>query len=122
MDGRTTKMETHTRSVIISPGMSESTVMVIRREGNEQPGYEPTDLIIRLKAENNGNSSCPFTRLGDDLIYTHKMSLQDAIRCKPMRISTMDGKVIRIPVDEVLSPGSVKVFTGCGMPIENTNG
>lgn len=50
------------------------------------------------------------------------MSLQDSIRCKPMRIKTMDGKVIRVPVDEVLSPGSVKVFNGCGMPIEDTNG
>lgn len=34
----------------------------------------------------------------------------------------MDGKVIRVPVDEVLSPGSVKVFPGCGMPIEGANG
>ena len=50
------------------------------------------------------------------------MSLQDAIRCKPMRITTMDGKVIRVPVDEVLSPGSVKVFNGWGMPIEDSNG
>ena len=113
-------METHTRSVIISPGMSESTVMVIKREGNEQPGYEPTDLIIRLKAADN--CDCTFKRLGDDLLYTHKMSLQDAIRCKPMRITTMDGKVIRVPVDEVLSPGSVKVFNGWGMPIEDSNG
>jgi len=39
-----------------------------------------------------------------------------------MRIKTMDGKVIRVPVDEVLSPGSVKVFPGFGMPIEGTNG
>lgn len=62
-------METYTRSVIISPGMSQSTVMVIRREGNEQPGYEPTDLIIRLKSADNCN--CAFTRQGDDLIYTH---------------------------------------------------
>ena len=64
--------------------MSQKTVMIVKREGNEQPGYEPTDLIIKLAAIED-KSNC-FQRHMDDLIYTHKMSLQDAIRCKPMRI------------------------------------
>ena len=33
----------------------------------------------------------------------------------------MDGKVIRVPIDEIMSPGSVKIFQGQGMPIEGTD-
>ena len=35
LDGRTTKVETCSKSVIVSPGMSEKTVMIMRGDGNQ---------------------------------------------------------------------------------------
>lgn len=45
-----------------------------------------------------------FKRAGNDLIYTHTISLVDAINSLPVRVETLDGRVLSIPVDSVINP------------------
>ena len=56
-----------------------------------------------------------YSRNYNDLIYYHPITLQDAVQCKPVRIPTLDGRVILLSVDEIVSPKTVKVIPREGM-------
>lgn len=53
----------------------------------------------------------------DDLVYTTKVSLVDALCSKPVMIETLDGRNLKITLDNVITPKTVKVVIGEGMPI-----
>ena len=53
----------------------------------------------------------------DDLIYTHKIDLAQALNSEPVRLTTLDGRKLAISVDEIISPSTVKIVHGEGMPI-----
>lgn len=50
------------------------------------------------------------------------MSLADALCGTTLRVPTLDGRTLTIPVTEVISPGYVKVVPGEGMPISKQPG
>ena len=56
-----------------------------------------------------------YSRNGNDLVYFHPITLQDAVQCKPVRIPTLDGRVLLLPIDEIVSPKTIKCITGEGM-------
>jgi len=57
-----------------------------------------------------------YRRQGDnDLIYTHKTSLADVVQCKPVQLTTLDGRRLLISVDQVMSPNNVKLVEGEGL-------
>lgn len=58
-------------------------------------------------------------RVGDDLIYRHKISLADALTISVIDFTTLDGEIIKYRPDEIISPQLRKVFAGKGMPIFN---
>lgn len=41
----------------------------------------------------------------------------DALQCKPICLTTLDGRSLRIAADSFLSPGTVKVVVNEGFPI-----
>jgi len=58
-----------------------------------------------------------FRREGNDLVYTHSLTLEDAIRGLPVTIQTLDGRTLRFQVNEQIAPTSVHVVKGEGMPL-----
>lgn len=56
-----------------------------------------------------------YSRNNNDLVYYHPITLQDAVQMKPVRIPTLEGRVILLSVDEIVSPKTCKVITGEGM-------
>lgn len=66
--------------------------------GHEQFGFPRSSLKIKLAAQEHADSAC-FSRKGDDLIYTHKLSLVDALSCVPIQFETMDGRRINLNLD-----------------------
>ena len=63
-----------------------------------------------------GSNSCKFERKnGNCLLYRHTVSLVDVIQCKPIKMTTLDGRNLLIAVDQIHSPGSVKVVQGEGL-------
>lgn len=39
------------------------------------------------------------------------------MNCEPANIPTLDGRLILLPIDEIISPKTVKMLSGEGMPI-----
>ena len=56
-------------------------------------------------------------RKKSDLIYRHKITLQDAIKCQPVKIPLLDGRSVLLAIDQVITPKTVKMIEGEGMPI-----
>ena len=121
LDGRTITTEDASVTVFVRPGMLESAKLCLRGKGNEQPKQRATDLYVRFKQTpcRPGSNSALFERRANkDLIYTHKCSLIDLIQCKPVQLTTLDNRTLLISLDQVLSPNSVKLVQGEGLPID----
>ena len=50
-----------------------------------------------------------------DLIYRHTLTLNDTLQCRPIKMETLDGRKLLISIDQIPSPGSVKMIAGEGM-------
>ena len=55
----------------------------------------------------------------DDLVYTHKVDLIGALNSEPVSLFTLDNRRLTIAMDEIISPQTLKVVKGEGMPIYN---
>ena len=59
-----------------------------------------------------------YTRRENNLIYTHSMSLRDALASKPIQIQTLDNRTININLDTAITPQTVHMIPNEGMPID----
>lgn len=118
-DGRTTREETFKRVLDIKPGYQEGNTIVFKEQGHESSGKKTSDLIFMIKEIEHAE----FERKGNELIYTAKISLMQALCPDSIKIITLDGRTLMISLDEIVHPKSLKKISGEGMPIydeENT--
>ena len=82
-------------------------------EGHDLVGQLSSDLIIRIKQE----PATSFKRVGDNLIFTRQISLEESILAESFEITTLDDRVLFVSIDEIISPQTTTVIKGEGMPI-----
>ena len=113
-DFRSTEEKEATLDVEIFKGYDKNTVIPLKGIGNQSPGMKTSDLIVHIKEKKH---KC-FQRVNkNDLIYVHKIDLAQALNSEPVRFTTLDGRKLAISIDEIISPSTVKVVPGEGMPI-----
>jgi DnaJ-class molecular chaperone len=56
-----------------------------------------------------------YQRKGDDLIYTHELSLADALECRPVELITLDQRHLNIGLDEIITYFMSNVDRKCFM-------
>ena len=109
------------KQVVIKAGQAVGTKLKFKTEGNQQYKRASTDLIITLvedKQEGSYSESITSSRrLGNDIIYTCRVTLQQALRAEPTTVHTLDGRLIKVPVDHLITPKTVIKIEGEGMPI-----
>ena len=103
------------REIEVKPGMKAGTVLRFPGEGNSPHNYLTGDLVVTIKEEAHDS----IRRVGDNLIYRHKISLADALTIEVVQFNTLDGEIIKFRPDEIITPQLKKVFYGKGMPIYN---
>ena len=114
LDFRTTEEKEFPLDIEIFKGYDKNTVIPFKGMGHQTPGMKNSDLIVHIKEKKH---KC-FQRVNkDDLIYTHKIDLVQALNSEPVRLTTLDGRKLAISVDEIISPSTVKIVHGEGMPI-----
>lgn len=94
-----------TKYLEVKPGFSDGHTVVISQENGS------VHLHIVQIAHSN------YTRRGNDLIYKHNVSLVDALNANSVNFQTLDGRTLHVPVDEIISPQTVRVVDGEGMPV-----
>ena len=113
-DLRTTEDKESSVDVEIFKGYDKKTVVTFKEMGNDAPGVKSSDLIVHIK-EKKHNS---FKRVNkNDLVYTCPITLSQALNSEPVKLTTLDGRIIVVAVDEIISPSTVKIVYGEGMPI-----
>ena len=116
--------ETKVLTINVRPGWKKGTKVTFPCEGDEAQGQTAPDLVfmIQEKEEPSGsvkdpNSISQYVRDGNNLIYTYKISLSDALADCSLQIPTLDRRIISIACPEVVSPFYEKLIPGEGMPL-----
>jgi DnaJ family protein B protein 4 len=84
-DGRNTRPQREELNIEVKPGFSEATVLNFPSKGNEAHASKPSQLIIKFKQTPHE----AFRRNGNDLIYTHKCTLEQALLSEPVQLVSL---------------------------------
>lgn len=100
-------------SIEIKPGWKKGTKITFPEKGNEQPNVIPADLVFIIDEKPHS----VFTREGNDLVVTQKISLAEALTGYTVHLTTLDGRALTIPINNVIHPTYEEVVPKEGMPI-----
>ena len=109
-----------TLEVGVKPGWKEGTKITFAGKGDEHgPGLPPDDLVLVVREAPHRT----FRRLGNDLEANLPVPLVTALTGGSVALETLDGRRLTVQLGpEVVSPGSVRVVKGEGMPISKAPG
>ncbi|KAJ3670615.1 hypothetical protein LUZ60_008041 [Juncus effusus] len=100
-------------TIDVKPGWKKGTKITFPEKGNEQPNVIPADLVFIIDEKPHPI----FTRDGNDLVTTQKISLSEALTGYTCHINTLDGRTLNIPINGIISPNYEEVVRNEGMPV-----
>ncbi|KAF6728940.1 DnaJ-like protein subfamily B member 13 [Oryzias melastigma] len=112
-DGHTSCVKDKILNVDVKPGWSEGTRVIFPKEGDQGPDRTPADVVLIVRQK----SHPLFIRQHNDLIYKVEISLMNALTGFSLDIPTLDGRLLSIPINDIVHPAYNKVVTGEGMPL-----
>lgn len=112
--GRKTIKDRKILEVHVDAGMNDGQKIIFNGEGDQEPGYEPGDIIVVLDEKEHG----VFKRSGNDLFLRMEIQLVEALCGFQKTIRTLDDRdlVITAIPGEVTRHGEVKYIANEGMP------
>ncbi|KFK40429.1 hypothetical protein AALP_AA3G372300 [Arabis alpina] len=113
VSGKTMQVE-EILTIDVKPGWKKGTKITFPEKGNERPGVTPADLVFIIDEKPHP----VFTREGNDLIATQKISLVEALTGYTVNLTTLDGRRLTIPVTNVIHPEYEEVVPKEGMPLQ----
>ncbi|XP_072558505.1 dnaJ homolog subfamily B member 13 isoform X2 [Paramormyrops kingsleyae] len=111
-DGYTSSIKDKILSINIKPGWRQGTRIIFEKEGDQGPNCIPADIIFVVQQKNHPR----FSRQEHNLIYTYDIDLEKALTSFSMEIETLDGRLLNIPVNDIVHSNYTKVVPGEGMP------
>lgn len=100
----------------VKPGWKAGTSITFPKEGDEAPGVIPADLVFVIGEKPHAH----FKRKGNDLVYTARISLLQALTDCTVTVPTLDGRQVPVACNEVVAPGYSKRKRGEGMPLSKS--
>ncbi|KAI5331235.1 hypothetical protein L3X38_021361 [Prunus dulcis] len=100
-------------TIEIKPGWKKGTKITFPEKGNEQGNVIPADLVFIIDEKPHST----FTRDGNDLVVTQKISLAEALTGYTVHLTALDGRTLAIPINNVIHPDYEEVVPKEGMPI-----
>lgn len=99
-------------------GSEEGQQIILRNKGHIDPidgSFGDVVIIIRVIEDSK------FKRKKQDLIYTHELSLFEALSGTEFYISNLKGEILRIKIDEIINNNTIKIIYSEGLPYKNNN-
>lgn len=100
-------------AVEIKPGWRKGTKITFPEKGNQIPGNTAGDLIFMVEEKPHAI----FKRNGNDLVVHQRILLVEALTGKTLELMTLDGRVLTVPITEIVRPGHEVVIPNEGMPV-----
>ncbi|KAI3848909.1 hypothetical protein MKW92_012368 [Papaver armeniacum] len=105
--------ESEILTIDVKPGWKKGTKITFPDKGNEQANQLPADLVFVIDEKPHE----VYKRDGNDLIVSQKVSLAEALAGMTVKLVTLDGRHLSIPISDVVSPEYELVVAQEGMPI-----
>ena len=113
-DGVSTSEEQKILEIDVKKGWKEGTKITFPKEGHQSPKKVPADIVFIIKDKPHP----VFKRDKDNnLLYTAKISLREALTGTRLEIKTISGKVVGFPINEIVNPKTTKTISGHGLPL-----
>ncbi|WOK91515.1 hypothetical protein Cni_G00206 [Canna indica] len=100
-------------TIEIKPGWKKGTKITFPERGNKRPNTIPADIVFIVEEKPHP----VFTREGNDLVVLQKISLVEALTGYTVNLTTLDGRRICLPINNVIHPAYEEVVPGEGMPL-----
>ncbi|XP_054153824.1 dnaJ homolog subfamily B member 4-like [Oppia nitens] len=111
-DGKSYRKEDKVLTINVKPGWKAGTKITFQREGDQNSGSIPADIIFIIKDKPHPM----FKRDGHDIVYTAKITLKDALCGTQITVPTLTGEKMPVRIAEVIKPTTVKRLSGHGLP------
>eukprot|EP00033_Pygsuia_biforma_P002116 GCRY01002348.1.p1 GENE.GCRY01002348.1~~GCRY01002348.1.p1 ORF type:complete len:307 (+),score=58.31 GCRY01002348.1:189-1109(+) len=112
-DGHSSQSVNKSLSIDVKPGWKAGTKITFAQEGDEAPGIIPADVIFVVEETKHSR----FEREGNNLIYHATVPLVKALTGGMVEIETLDNRILKVPLSEVISNDTEKTVSGEGMPL-----
>ncbi|KAF4108360.1 dnaJ homolog subfamily B member 13 [Onychostoma macrolepis] len=112
-DGHTSSIRDKILTFTVKAGWNEGTRITFPKEGDQGPNNIPADIVFVIRQK---PQPC-FVRQNDDLYYTAHISLEKALTGFSVEVETLDGRLLNIPINDIVHPQYTKTVTGEGMPL-----
>lgn len=105
--------ESEILSIDVKPGWRKGTKITFLDKGNEQPSQLAADLVFVIDEKPHQ----VYKRDGNDLMMKYTVTLAEAIGGTTLNLTTLDARILSIPLTHMVKPGYEFVLQGEGMPI-----
>ncbi|XP_054899442.1 dnaJ homolog subfamily B member 13 [Poeciliopsis prolifica] len=112
-DEQTSSIKDKILTIEVKPGWTEGTRIVFTKEGDQGPNCIPADIVFIVREKPHH----VFTRQLNDLVFKAKISLEMALTGFSVDVETLDGKLLTIPINDIVHQSYKKVLSGEGMPL-----
>ncbi|OWM91078.1 dnaJ homolog subfamily B member 4-like [Punica granatum] len=112
--GKTTQVE-EILTIDIKPGWKKGTKITFTEKGNKKPNVTPADLVFIVDEKPHSL----FERDGSDLIVTKTITPAEALTGYTVHLTTLDGRSLTIPINNVIHPDYEELVPKQGMPLQN---
>jgi len=97
----TTADEAVEAQLYVKPGAEPGLLETLEGQGDQGVHVLPGDVEIELVVLDDPL----WSREGNNLLYKHSMSLQEALCGKVVEVPTFDGRELAVPVTQIVAPG-----------------
>ncbi|XP_059874278.1 dnaJ homolog subfamily B member 13 [Delphinus delphis] len=100
-------------TIDVKPGWRQGTRITFEKEGDQGPNIIPADIIFIVKEKLHPR----FRRENDNLIFVNSIPLGKALTCCTVEVKTLDDRLLKIPINDIVHPKYFKKVPGEGMPL-----
>uniref|UniRef100_A0A1A8CE32 DnaJ homolog subfamily B member 13 n=1 Tax=Nothobranchius kadleci TaxID=1051664 RepID=A0A1A8CE32_NOTKA len=112
-DGQSSEIQEKILTIEVKRGWKEGTRIIFPKEGDQGLNRVPADIVFTVRQK----SHPLFVRRNNDLIYKTQISLMMALTGFSVNVPTLDGRLLSIPINDIVHPTYEKVVAGEGMPL-----
>ncbi|KND03506.1 uncharacterized protein SPPG_00989 [Spizellomyces punctatus DAOM BR117] len=112
-DNTTTSSVEKLLTIDVRKGWRSGTRITFPREGDQGPNKIPADIVFIVKEAPHER----FIRQANDLIFKADIPLYKALTGSIVEIKTLDGRILKIPVNDIVHPDYTKQVPNEGMPL-----
>jgi len=111
-DGHTSSIRDKILTIHVRPGWKPGTKVTFPQEGDQGPNNIPSDIIFIIRDKQHPL----FRRENEDLYFTAKIALGKALTGCSIEVPTLDGRLLNIPINDIIHPDYMKKVAREGMP------